>query len=285
MHYVKCLTDPPDTTRINFESLWQQFDFYELLHADTRTPFAAWVKGQQDAVPDLIAAIFTQIHSQQPMDKLLRRALDYCQRILDDQGYDQSSLHQLAAKADPTHQHVALVAGCQGDEVLRSRARAAFRLAKKISPVRFTIVFSGKNPAGSQGRKTVQRRNEAVALERAFDSFVDPLEHYNFEIFLEDKAENTKENISNFFAGTYLRKKCPATLYVVSSSFHVPRLALIAESHISEDKALKKYVKRIVAVGAEDSLEDNPVVGTNPYVKAMMYEVFSHILKYSTRAA
>jgi hypothetical protein len=204
--------------------------------------------------------------------------------MLEDGGFEETALYEAERQARPGENYVLLVFGCQGHLVRDYRAAAAFHVLKRLHSVPLKIVFSGHHPAEPGSKKVVLCLDEARALEREFSRHIDRdpevAKRHNFTLALENRSASTQENLANFFAGDYLRDN-DSTLFLVSSTFHLPRLAKDAESIIAKDPAAAARVKRLFLVGSETHPAQDPVALEANYIKAMLFEVYNHLFQYA----
>lgn len=268
---------------INFDRLWRLFECRELItYPANQTTFRKWHAAHPSSIPDLAAAVFAQTHLKHPADALLDEAIKYCFQMVEARGYRQTSVDEICRELVPDANHYVLVAGCQGPDVLESRARAVHLLLSKLPHTRFTVVFSGANPAAANTGLRVQESDEAHAMERAFLRLVDEDGSFatQFNTVRESKASRTDENIRHFFEGGYINTARPAVVYLATSTFHIPRLIDIAEPY----QKLITAGARLVAVAAEERIATSPVIGTASYVKWMMFTIYEHMLRYGNRS-
>jgi hypothetical protein len=287
LYYEKNLSAPKPTPRAAFDQLWRFLDFRELVnYVENRRELAEWREHFKPGAPDLAAAVMAHLAYRNWLDKeiIAEQALRYCRTMLEDAGFEETALYEIKSQLDSEENHVILVFGCQGHKVRDYRASAAFHVLKKLANVPLKVVFSGHHPAEPGSTKTVRTNDEARALEREFSRLVDQdpdvANRHNFTVSLENQSTSTRQNLENFFNGDYLREQ-KATLFLVSSTFHLPRLARDAEQLIGADSNIKSMVQRLYLVGSETHPSEDPVTLEAIYIKAMLFEVFHHLFQYA----
>lgn len=284
-YFEKDRKSPRETFPVSFDRKWRYFDPREfLVHRENREIFTKWFEEFEPALPDFLAAAAAQLHYRRRVgESFVSEALEYCRAMVEERGYERTSLKELAL-ASPRINHVILVAGCQGPAVRKARVQAAYYVLTKLPRhLDVKIVFSGRNPAEAPTRVHVLTHDEAIDMEREFDALIDAdpsfEEHHNFRVELEREARTSAENLRNFFKGGHLKASNEAYLYIVSSTFHLRRLADEAEKWIDDDEELQEKISKIVLIGAERDPEREPVMVAPYYVKNMMFEVFLHMFR------
>jgi len=277
------LDDPP----IDFSRLWQRIDFRGYItHADNQQWYMGSMERNAHGFPDFAAAVIAQMRRRGLLSQTyIQDALRYCRSMVEAEGYEQTVPPHLSDSSTSTS-HVILVFGCQGPEVRDARARACFQLVKNLRHVPLKIVFSGKNPSTTDSRKVILTRDEAAALQAEFQRLLerDPtFDGRNFTFALEQQANSTAGNLKHFLQGPYLERNRPAQLFLLSSTFHLGRIAQETDAALASYPDLGSGIARLVLVGAEDDAEE-AIVSDERYVKAMMYEVFRHMFQHAPPA-
>jgi len=176
-----------------------------------------------------------------------------------------------------------LVAGCQTKEMLRARVQKAFQVFRSLH-TDIKIVFSGRNPSTKGRRRKFKTLNEAKEMERQFFSFVsassDKMAAYStFKVGIEETSKSTETNIEKFLTGGFLSRTDGNHLYIVSSSFHLPRLAKALDSYLVKNMAtMPEKIEKVILIGAEDILSINEIVRIPSYVKQMFFDVFLFLM-------
>ncbi|AXQ31515.1 hypothetical protein D0B54_23760 [Solimonas sp. K1W22B-7] len=92
----------------------------------------------------------------------------------------------------------------------------------------------------------------------------------------ESESSTTKTNISEFFQRKYVEPSKANNLIIISSTFHLIRLAKELNKYLSDNP--DQILKNVVLVGAEDS--DKQFFMTDlTYIKLMMFDVFDYLLR------
>ncbi|MDO8477754.1 MAG: ElyC/SanA/YdcF family protein [Candidatus Rokubacteria bacterium] len=303
MYYVRSLTTISTYTPRDFTSDWRFLDFREFQHSSQRrfltellATFEASLQSTQRTqtesakavslpvdpndvwayIADAAAAVVTQLHYRSVLQPtFLKRALGYCHFVVQHLGYEPRSLDALRESVVASQNNVMLVVGCQTPTLLYSRVDAAARLLIHLSPS-FRVVFAGKNPGAPA---TIP--NEAREMEVYFSSLVerDPVldHHKRFRVEVESQSSDTKTNFAHFLNSSYLSLTMPNRLFVVSSTFHLMRIA--QELDRWSDALGGRGVVEIVLVGAEGLHDDHQAKQDRMYVKSMVYEVFLDMFK------
>src|SRR5687767_5565757 len=99
---------------INFDHLWREFDFRELItYPKNREALTSWMEVHPGGVADLAAAVVAQLNYRMPLDRLLTKALTYCERMLEERGYKPTApRHLMQDHFKANSNHVVLVVGC-----------------------------------------------------------------------------------------------------------------------------------------------------------------------------
>lgn len=287
LYYIKDLKSDKRSPRMAFDQLWRFLDFRDLVyHSENRKALLDWLAVNPPGAPDLVAAVLAHLQYRGWLDteEVVNTGLRYCRTMIEDAGFDETALYKIKDEAQRDLNYVMLVFGCQGHTVRDARARAAFHVVKRAPAIPFTVVFSGRNPS-ENAERLVRVKNEARALEREFSRLVDQdlemAQRHNFHIArMEEESSSTVENLANFLKGNYLKKGVETHLFLVSSTFHLPRIAAGAERLIAGDLEIQETVNRLFLVGGETNVAEDPITKEAPYVKAMFYEVFEHVFKH-----
>lgn len=265
----------------------ETFDFRGLMHKEWRDMLDSQISaGSKDAnfICDLSAALLTTIYQSSYSHKnIFNEALRCCEQIVEDLGYascDEHSFFEDLA-AEKNGQHVCLVAGCQNDEMIRRRAQKAASLCIR-SGKNFDVVFSGLNPGGGKAARFAIQ-NESMEMKKHFTAHMArhaselPLMH---RLQFEPESNNTDENLSFFFDQHVAKEySVPVNLHIVSSSFHLIRLAEALKEKLAKND-YSSNINSIRLIGAEQ-IDHEFVFGstfTKRYLKLMLFDVFRSIL-------
>lgn len=283
MYLVKYLRgDEPEKNSgngvpVDLTDYLEVFDFFARCHYTHHDKLAKLIDPDPSFVADLVAAVIAQLAKASALeDAFLNLILDCYKAILLGEGYQLAPLSFLQNTVNRGEQHVMLVLGCQGSQILRARVRAAYELWKALR-VDSTIVFAGGNPAVGT-RTTVKIPNEAMQMWVWFEEMLrESSTLYRApKLKADESSRDTNGNVRNLFEGGLLTRRQPSHLFFVSSSFHLIRLADIVK------ECLERYqvnVQSVVLVGAEDPKDPlNGVVELPRYVKPMLFEIYNCLL-------
>ena len=213
--------------RIDLSAYSRIFDYRNLLYKDWREPFEEELRSNSTFICDLSAALLTKVYdSSYAHEDIFSKSLRCCEQIIEDLGYDSMDELSFYDEIKAAGKHIVLVAGCQNDLMIRGRAIKAGELCQK-SRKNFDVVFSGLNPSSKADERNAIH-NESAELKKHFVNYmrrnsVDlPKLHY---LQFEPASNNTVTNVSEFFRKFMAGKGEAVNLYIVSSSFHLIRLA------------------------------------------------------------
>lgn len=264
--------------RVDFTKYRALLSFIHRIHVDKRAAFTEAILVDRNTIADQAASAVAHLQDGGYVsDALFRDALDYCHDILLDRGYAFSTADEVASvRYGPS---VMMLAGCQDRPMLRARVEAAYSTVRRLG-VPFRLVFSGLNPDARSPGAAVRTVNEAREMQAYFFALrdrdpkgrlveVEPLPR------LDEDATNTIANVTNFLSERFLFAE-PSEVFLVSSTFHLVRLAEKVDNRLSEDPSLS--VARVVLVGAESNFT-SPVIPTpTRYLKSMLHDLYMHAL-------
>lgn len=288
MYFVKNLIASKEERNeiIDFYEYHKIFNFLDWIYIGKRSEFRNILAQNPSFISDLAASIVAKLQESQLLkEDFIQKALECCEKILISQGYEPTHPNHLLSQGIPNSHCVMLIAGCQSRHILKSRVKKAFDLWQKLQKG-FTFVFSGRNPSKTQkGRSKVSIINEAREMESYFYSLLeDPsarqLTYYTKRIDIDEDSYNTITNIDQFLTGDFINQKGLNSIYIVSSSFHLIRLAKNFENSLNSGSSSAK-VKEIVLVGAEDSNKPSNIALDPTYLKSMMHDVFQFLMNES----
>jgi len=265
------------------------FNFLDRTNADKQSRIKEMLKNSEDIsfLADIGAATLarlikgsTVIGGNYVNTSLINEALQCCRSIISKSNYNSialSDLHDIV----PTHEfNIMLVAGAQDRSILESRIEAAYNCAKSLHNVSFTIALAGLQPPVP---KQVRIRDEANEMKIMLESFINRYgligRHSSPKIInieSESESETTRQNIQKLYKKGELDANKINNIFIVSSTFHLARLAHEMETQIKENQKYK--VGFVVLVGAEENCDSSPVTQSYKYVKAMFYEIYNYLL-------
>lgn len=144
-----------------------------------------------------------------------------------------------------------------------------------------SVIFSGENPS-IKGFDDIEIFSEAERMEMYFKEFWET-DTSNSKIpdticfVVEKNSQNTKNNIQNCINGGYIEPKKPLNFIIVSSTFHLVRLASEFENILKTmDTELK--IEHLLLAGSENSSYPlKPNDEDAAYVKLMFTDIFHYI--------
>lgn len=277
----------------SFRPFWESLSL-ALIYPDRREEFRAWVASDVRSAADTVAAAVSQtIHAIETMypkridefDGLLRKGLDYCQQLLSDMGFDLEPRQRLIeALRQSSSPNVMLVPGCQTPDVLRSRVAQAAVLVKSAPKAWRAVIFSGDRPR-RQG-KTRYRYNfksEQKQMEMMFDDLMGAASpRVNVDWIQPDSdATKTGENVQEL-VDRVRSLSSRSSVYVVSSTFHLVRVARELSPILRGPVPLGKALDQLVLVGSERAVEGSALdrsVHRAEYHKQMFFEIYRHLFE------
>lgn len=288
MHLLLRLDDRAQTlgNRLSLDHHYEKFGFPRESHPHQ----AAAIRSATNdgalgvfAAADLLASQIALMYKEELIqrDKFVESALRCCKDILIDMGFDSIDVPELVAVAREAKYNVILTPGCQSYELLRSRVRATELLAYDFCQgyQEIDIVFSGNNPGDPRRKPKIH--NESAEMKQYFWELVlkrersDDLRKYlNIDVLVEHASSKSTENIERFLAMKHSQLREASNIVVVSSSFHLIRLAQRLLESIDSDSAFN--VRSLVLVGAETV--PNRVSMLAVYVKSTIFEIYRHLL-------
>lgn len=276
----------PIPREIDLSKHRQAFLFDHLFHREHReSQLQRKSKSEHIRQADFSAAVAAKIISQTRSEELVIQALHCCRDILLSHGFKETTEDGHAAKTlEFEGSRVVFVAGCQTEAVLESRIQRALELILELGH-KVDLAFAGGAPEGEvplipqeSGRMCSIYSDMIRGRYRDRDfsgvrKFIDAS-----DVFEEESSKTTKENMQRF-AAEYFRScdTSPKILYVVSSTFHLLRLAHecldMLDSHSD-----KHHVSKLVLCGADAINKPDAHVFEERYLKLMMFDVYRHLL-------
>jgi hypothetical protein len=232
----------------SFSKYTEFLNFLEFVYPDKTELLLDILKIDSSFVPDIAASVLKGLSVNNYLStELLQKGLNCCRDILLHMTYKETHIDTIRKIIASDKDVLIVIPGCQTGDILRSRAEHAAELFKKLhTPARFVPV--GKNP----NRRTVDILDESAriktVLERKLDSNLEiiPLE-------LEQESLRTIHNIQNLFSKNFIDKSRSTSIFIVSSTFHLIRLAGAINQYAH---MLKNYpnLKHFIFVGSEDKV-------------------------------
>ena len=257
-----------------------ELTFAPRMHGRTRTALES-AEGCRVAA-DTAASAITQTHSLGALNpQFVNKLLAYCHNAIQGCGYELEVMHGVSRLLTEGGRNIMLVLGCQTLQLLHARVDAALGALRAL-PDHFQVVFAGSNPTGGAGPSAIT--NEAKEMRSYFDSCLQRdtnglITRLGLEQWVEPESADTKGNVRQFLGSPVLDTNEPKRVFLVSSTFHLMRIAVEIEAHVG---ALRdKQVTQLVLLGSEDIYDQAPTKLLPEYVKSLAFEVFFDMLKSS----
>lgn len=271
MYLYKDFKDTPTMVPIDFSEYINSFAFLEYIHSDHRAAFNISDEKELKIRADFAASVVAKLFAKRANDDIIVKGLHCCRDILLSKNYNETPfnhLHNHAIKHSNIN-HVILVAGCQTDEILKSRVDAAIRLIR-ILHTDVEIVFVG----GAPERNKVKIRSESTRMMSILENRIqqgvltehDLIRLRSRKIFSESASQNTEQNIEQFFKEGFISTDKQYYLYLVSSTFHLLRLATDCEKHLMTPGS-GKNIQRLILFGADDINSPSVTAKSGIYIK------------------
>jgi len=205
-----------------------------------------------------------------------------CGKTLLRMGLTEINEHSFIGEMNQAKTITVFVPGIQNERLLERRVKAEFEIEETVRKA-FTVIWSGRNP----GTDDVEIPDEAESM-RIFHSQLErrgkkrtDIDHKN--TLKEDQSTNTIENINNTFSvGRYINKgNQNQTLVIVSSTFHLIRLAKRIIQMIDQNEYnIKYYMESVFFVGAEKLGDVDPgqlwaSIKERELIKLMMFDIYN----------
>lgn len=268
---------------IDFGNYLRDFDLAQFVYKDKKDAFDDLFSRDLVFLADLSAAVFAILaRSGYTHKDVYQRLLECCRDIIIAEGFseiDDDEMHILlrptASEGIPNN---VVVAGCQSNEMLTRRVERAAKFVCNLG-YNCNVIFSGKNPDPS-GASAVAILDESRRMRVQFREFLKennntPLPRMH-DLGGEEKSSTTQTNILQLFKGNYLSQTKHNNLIIVSSTFHLIRLARELKKQLALP-ASNDRIAQVILIGAEDPTHKF-MVQDAPYFKLMMFEVFHYLL-------
>jgi hypothetical protein len=268
----------------------QRYDFTRYVYKDKTVHLRNLNNDDKYFIPDLAASVIQQIFLNGYQAKgtkdcsfLTEDALECCRDIIENIGFKNvvdreflSILHD----GNGIEQTIMIIAGCQNPEMLKQRVRKAVTIAKDIT-CKLSIIFSGENPS-IKGFDDIEIFSEAERMEMYFKEFweTDPPNSKipsSICFVIEKNSHNTKSNIQNCIKGGFIDTKQSMNFIIVSSTFHLIRLATEFENTIMSMETTLKIENLLLAGSENSSYPLKPNDEDAAYVKLMFADIFYYI--------
>ncbi len=287
------ILNPPElATRADVGFRTERFTFLDRLEKRKWPELARMIRPATDVdhgrlVAEVIAASVAKLHAVSlTSNGLIEEGLRYLLDLMAVQGYAELSDHSLRKNLsnDPTRK-VVVVVGCQTEEILESRVKRAYELARVVGD-RATIVLSGKCPNRPRVRIANESERMAGILERLIDQRGTGAEGRvpYIQVVLENKSDDTKANVREILDHPdVFDTSAVHTVFMVSSTFHLPRLAVCFEEVLRTKADLATRINHVIFSHSEEA-KATRLTRRPEYVKATLFEIYWRIVDESVAA-
>lgn len=276
--------------RKNLQKHIERYDFTRFIYKDKTVHLRNLNNDNEYFIPDLAASVIKQFFlngyqakGNKDCSLLTEDALECCRDIIENIGFKNvvdREFNDILHNGHGVEQTVMIIAGCQNSEMLKQRVRKGVAIAKDIT-CNLSIIFSGENPS-IKGFDDIEIFSEAERMEMYFKEFWET-DTPNSKIpkticfVIEKNSHNTKSNIENCINGGHIDPQKPLNFIIVSSTFHLIRLATEFETTIKTmDTQLK--IENLLLAGSENSSYPlKPNDEDAAYVKLMFADIFYYI--------
>lgn len=281
--------EPPIVANpIEFDNYLSDFHFAKYVYKDKSAAYEQLLSSDSGFLADLAGAVFaTLCRAGYTHKDVYKRAIECCRDIIVAQGFKETDDDQARSFLRPNGSEGAnhiVVAGCQDPEMLNRRVERAADFVTQLG-YNCVVVFSGKNPDPT-GTKNVRILDESQRMRVLFKELLRKNESARLppmhDLRGEGASSTTQTNIAKFFDGEFFTRAKNNNLIIVSSTFHLIRLAREIQRELIKDANTGK-VARIVLVGAESPTHFFTVQDAG-YLKLMMFDVFHYLLRNTSNA-
>lgn len=282
---LRAISSSLPSPRINLAPYIEFLRFPPSIDPEQRGQIKQVVDDAPIAVADLLAATVFRIYNSDLVDRsaFVRECLRCCNYILENEGFDiVVDDGELLKIAHGARHSLVLAPGCQTDELLRSRVRAAeqvcYQLASIAQPVR--LFFSGKNPGYRVGVPPSILNESKTMVTFFWDLWSDRQKADDLrrllrvEPLIEAASTSSAQNIKQVLALSAKELGESSTVFVVSSTFHLIRLGRALEDELKAGESMN--VPNVILVGSE--VDASSVSMLKVYVKSMLFELFRYLI-------
>jgi hypothetical protein len=279
MLLVKRLLQPPADIKQKLPTDVKKLAFLEKIYPKAQATFRSAIRAQKvEQYVDVVAAALTLLKMNGFLSsKLVTRATEVCRDVVRRQGYrvrDWTELSQILG----SRRNIVLIPGCQGRTILKSRAEAAADFCSKASG-RIDVIFSGSHPPDS---KEVIEPDEAGMAQQYFNDAMKkrrsslPRGVHLIVPTAEVRSKNTEQNVSYSLRTRPFRDPGRKNVIVVSSAFHLPRVAQALEKRLRRQN---HGVERLILVSAEPIGRLTKVSNHETYAKQALFLLYTEIFR------
>lgn len=281
----------------SFAPYIDRFNFFRYIHnhntADVGNLAAT-------ATADFAASVIQSLYRSDFFDKsLITQGLRCCRDITLSLGYHESSSHDIVPDLLKngvdllSDVNILVVVGCQTEELLINRAIATAQLCadlltKKHNNI-ITVIFSGK---ATNQTDAVPIPMEYRRLKKYFIDELKRISHrrrdeINRTVNLQEEtlSETTDQNVFRIINKIISEHSgCKINLCLVSSNFHIFRLARETEKAINTSLVGNRLKERSITInslsflGSEEDNGSNSVKELSIYIKSMFFELYNYFI-------
>jgi hypothetical protein len=274
--------------KIDLGIYFEKFLFSKHIHITQRKNFS---KTNKNCISDTAASIIRKLYEKGFFhDRLVQDGLNCCQSIVFNRGYknfviDFESFKKL--RGDDSVQNIMIIPGCQHPGMLKGRIKKAVKSIQYFDK-NLKIVASGcnplENPTGPE-KVTIPDESKFI-LNYLNDLIIDQriITPPVFEKIEENESFNTTSNLTK--ALSKLDKKQSHNLIIVSSTFHLIKLAKFVEEVLTEfyneHSNSEDFIKNIFLFGAEKEDAALTPSKSSGYIKSMFVDIFDELIRFQT---
>lgn len=273
--------------RQDFSDYYNIFNFSGFIHRSQKEKLQTMREESMAMVADIMASHLAILYQSEMLKRelIVRESLRCCRDINIDQGFDEPvDEREIVQLGTQTETNIVLVPGCQTQALLDYRVQAIVKLSSELisSFAGVEIVFSGSNPGSPSSKIQNESRRMRQMFWQRWESNIDKVDIQKLmkvDTLVESKASTSIQNIKKFVEAKNQSLRKPCNVFLVSSNFHLIRLAQAMLAELGAHDNLQ--VKSLVLVGSEQ-IERPDVVSTSmAYVRSMFYEIYDYMLKRS----
>jgi len=257
----------------------QEFFLSENIYIDKMEAFEALLSADRALVADVLGAAVCSLFNAGFLntEHFVRSQLDCCRNTVVSLGFREITRRALSTIPEASTPMVVLMPGCQDSRMIQRRVQRLYEFA--IFERRpFTVIFSGRNP----GTPACTIENEAEYMQARYEEKMDCYqEDSKADVTIrfmgnEGKSKTTTQNIDEFLRGPYLNKSTKQTVVVISSTFHLIRIAeRLRECVQMNEFGVRGCVDNFILVGAEHPGTELPIRHWDKtYIKLMMFDLY-----------
>jgi hypothetical protein len=229
---------------------------------------------------DIAASVLSHAYSDRALNVgFLKQLLEYSHHAVQGRGYDLEDIGDLGDFAQSAGRNIMLIAGCQSLQLMHSRVDVALQSLNSL-PSRFQVVFVGSNPSGGTYPSSVlheAREMKAYFKTRLFSYSEELSRRIKLEQWVDSQTADTRGNIEQFMNSNVLHGDEPKRIFLVSSTFHLMRVA--AELELQLPQLAKHRVASVILIGSEAVYDEWLAQAKPESIKSLAFEVYYDLLR------